>query len=173
MHIAYIAKVLASIPFRTLCVLLHPFCKPFFIYINTLHTNIFIFMLQFLCSFCLVCVCASFASINFGIIWIQDSKMVLPLWLSDCSGNSQAWAWKCWPVRFAWDWEPTYTSWGNEICHISTPTRKIKTHGLCFWLTWVWVVFCCTAWYICPTKGMGCCSKSQHEISRPKIPLKK
>ena len=56
MHIAYIAEVLVSIPFCTLCVLLHPFWKPFFIYINTLHMNIFIFMLQFLCSFCLACV---------------------------------------------------------------------------------------------------------------------
>ena len=122
------------------------------------------------CVFSMFSVCVLLAFINFLYICIQSSKMVLPLRLSDCSGNSQAWTWECWPVRFAWDWEPTYTSWGNEICHISTPTRKIKTHRLCFWLTWVWVIFCCTAWCICPTEGMGCCSKSQHEISAKDTP---
>ena len=85
-------------------------------------------------------------------VWTQDSEMVLPLRLSDCSGNSQARAWWQHQCRITGSWEPAYTAGGRE----PITTRDIKTHWLCFWFTWIRVIFRRAARYICPSEGMGC-----------------
>lgn len=95
---------------------------------------------------------------------MQGGEMVLPIWLSDCSRNTQARV-RCKQGRSAGDRKRADTSRGEKLCDIPIASGALKAHWVCIWFTRLWILLCISVRYLRATEGVGCGKKSQYEVT--------